>query len=95
MLHEFIFSRMFSIVSGLLACDYVIFYVSPGHFFVTVGAGIPVQAKMLLSYVSSTILRLRETLSTRVAMPIRPVTCDVGRDISACETPFGFTITND
>ena len=48
-------------MSGLLASDYVVFDVSPGHFFVAVGADIPVQAKMLLSYMSSTILGLRET----------------------------------
>ena len=49
---------------------------------------------MLFSYVSSAILRLGETSSACVAMPVRPVTCNVGWDISACGTPFGFTITN-
>ena len=56
--------ELFSIVSSLLAGDYVVFDVSPGNFFVAVGAVIPVQAKMLLSHMSSTILGLRETLST-------------------------------
>lgn len=81
-------------MSGLLASDYVVFDVSPGHFFVAVGADIPVQAKMLLSYMSSTILGLRETLSTCAAVPACSITCNVGGDIIACGTLFGFSITD-
>ena len=81
-------------MSGLLAGDYVVFDVSPGHFFGAVGTDIPVQAKMLLSYMSSTILGLGETLATCIAVPAPSITCNVGGDVIACETLFGFSITN-